>query len=263
MSTEVEKMAKEPQLVNTVVTTMAILECFNSQEADLSLNQLSLRTGHHKSRIHRLCGTLIALGYLVKSSRNNYRLGPKLMSLGRVYEKTNSLKSVALPIMKELSETTELSSTLYVINGTRCICLAREVGPTRFAYVINEGDFEELFTTAAGRILLAYSEPGFVEKVLGNAEPVRFTPNTIIDIDKIRAELTTIRHKGYASNNQERELGISAISVPIFNHEKQIGASIAVAGLAHRFEGDQFNRLFLELKNAADKISYHLGVEGT
>lgn len=250
---------KAPQLVNTVVTTMAILECFNAQNAELSLNQIGQMTGHYKSRIHRLCGTLIALGYLVKTSNSNYRLGPKLMVLGKAYEKTNSLKAVASSVMQELSKKTQLSSTLYVMDGMRCICIARELGTTRFAYVINEGDIEELYTTAAGRVLLAYSEIEFADEILTKAKPVQFTPTTITDPETIKLELQAIRENGYAVNNQERELGISAISAPIFDHENEIRASLAVAGLAHRFEADQIDELYHCIKEATEQISYLLG----
>lgn len=259
MPTESPNQTKGPLLVNTVVTAMNILECFVAHKPELSLNQISQQTGHYKSRVHRLCGTLIALGYLVRTSRRNYRLGPKVMTLGKTYERTNSLKSVAAPVMKELSQTTELSSTLWAITGTQCICLSREAGSTRFIYAINEGDFEELYTTAAGRVLLAYSDPEFIEKVLENARPERFTPNTITDLQQIRTELVTIRKRGRAFNDQEREIGISAISVPVFDHEKNIIASLAIVGLAHRFSNEANERLYRVLKHAACQISYRLG----
>lgn len=259
MTQNVKDHPEKATLVNTVVTTMAILECFNSQQKELSLTTICQQTGHHKSRIHRLCGTLVALGYLVKTSRSCYRLGPKLMILGKAYEKTNSLKEIAAPVMQELSQKTELSSTLYMIDGSRCVCLARELGPARFAYVINEGTFEELYTTAAGRVLLAYSDPGFAKEILEKAHPVRFTPSTITDMKKIELELEAIRQRGYAINNQERERGISAISAPIFGHGENITASLAVVGLAHRFEEDQIENLYSALKDATGKISYLLG----
>ncbi|WP_029917480.1 IclR family transcriptional regulator [Pelobacter seleniigenes] len=250
---------KAPELVNTVVTTMAILECFNGQETELTLQQIGQRTGYFKSRVHRLCKTLIALGYLARTAQNNYRLGPKVMVLGKVYEKTNTLKAIATPIMAELSMRTQLSSTLYVLDRHRCICLARELGPSRFAYVINEGDVEELYTTAAGRVLMAYSPDSFAEKILAKAKPVRFTPTTITDPQKIMEELVFAREYGYAINDQEREQGISAISAPIFDHNNQIKASLAIVGLAHRFANDQLENLCHELTDATKQISYRLG----
>lgn len=259
MDQEEKPQDKSPQLVNTVVTTMAILECFNGRETELTLNQISQRTGNYKSRVHRLCKTLIALGYLARTAQHNYRLGPKVMVLGKVYEKTNSLKAIAAPVMAELSQRTQLSSTMYVLDGKRCICLARELGPSRFAYVINEGDVEELYTTAAGRVLLAYSPVSFAEKILAKAKPVQFTPTTITDPQKIMEELEFVRKYGYAFNDQEREQGISAISAPVFDHDNQIRASLAIVGLAHRFANDQLESMCHELTEATKQISYRLG----
>mgnify|MGYP000214997066 CR=1 FL=1 len=89
----VEKKTTAVPLVDAVSKALELLDCFNIHETELSLNQLCDKSGLYKSRVHRLCGTLIASGYLVRTSRTNYRLGPKLMVLGKVYEKTNSLRS--------------------------------------------------------------------------------------------------------------------------------------------------------------------------
>ncbi len=250
---------KDPKLVNTLATAMDILECFSTREAELSLARICEKTGLYKSRVHRLCTTLLALGYLVRGSGCNYRLGPKLMVLGKAYEKTNTLRSVAVPIMHRLSQQTELSSTLYIIDGIHCICLAREMGPSSLVYAINEGDSEDLYTTAAGRILLAYAEAAFVETVLERARPVRFTSTTLVQVEQIRRELEVIKGQGYAQNHQEREFGISAIAAPVFDHENKVIASLAVAGSAHRFSDNTFAELVEPLFQATRQISLRLG----
>ena len=250
---------KEPKLVNTLATAMSILECFSTREAELPLARICEKTGLYKSRVHRLCSTLLALGYLVRASGCNYRLGPKLMVLGKAYEKTNTLRSITVPIMHQLSQQTGLSSTLYVIDGFRSICLAREMGPSSLVYAINEGDCEDLYTTAAGRILLAHAEADFVEAVLGRARPVRFTPSTLVQVEQIRRELEVIKGQGYAQNQQEREFGISAIAAPIFDHQNKVIASLAVAGSAHRFSENTFAELAQPLFEATKQISFRLG----
>ena len=178
-ATDIKKTAVP--LVDAVTKALEILDCFSSQETELSLNQLCDKTGLYKSRVHRLCGTLITSGYLVRTSRTNYRLGPKLMVLGKVYEKTNSLRSIAAPFMKKLSEATGESTALFVIDNMKCICMAREMGSSRLVYSINEGDFMELHPTAAGRVLLAYADEKFTDKVLSKADLVRFTPATLVE----------------------------------------------------------------------------------
>ena len=150
MSARNSNQKSTKQLVDAVVRAMEIMDCFSLQETEFSLNELCERTGMYKSRVHRLCGTLLATGYLVKTSRANYRLGPKVMVLGKAYEQTNSLRTIAAPFMKDLSNETGLSSALFVLDGMKCICMAREMGLTRLVYAMNEGEYMELTPTAAG-----------------------------------------------------------------------------------------------------------------
>lgn len=232
-------------LVDTVLKALEILDCFNTRETELSLSQLCGKTGMYKSRVHRLCNTLISAGYLVRTSRTNYRLGPKVMALGKVYEKSNSLISIAAPLMKQLSKQTGESTALFVIDKMKCICMARQMGPSRLVYSINEGDHMELLPTASGRILLAYADDAFIEKVFRETEPVQFTPATIVDKEALRKELTRIRQRGYARNIEGREQGIAAIAAPIFNHENKVPAALAVVGPAHRFT-DENQRVMLD-----------------
>lgn len=250
---------KEVQLVDAVAKALGILDCFGTQETELSLNQLCSKTGLYKSRVHRLCGTLLATGYLVKTSRSNYRLGPKLMVLGKVYEQTNSLRSISAPFMKQLSVDTGQSSALFVIDGTKCICMAREMGFTRLVYAINEGEHMELAPTAAGKILLAYADNDFVDTVLEEADLVKFTPKTIVDEAEIRKELEAIRKNGYAYNIQGREEGVDALAAPIFDFEHKVQAAIAIVGPSHLFKGENNENMLKSLLDVTNEVSRLMG----
>jgi len=246
-------------LVDAVTKALEILDCFSAHETELSLNQLCEKTGLYKSRVHRLCGTLITSGYLVRTSRTNYRLGPKLMVLGKVYEKTNSLRSIAAPFMKKLTEATGESTALFVIDNMKCICMAREMGSSRLVYSINEGDFMELHPTAAGRVLLAYADEKFTDKVLSKADLVRFTPATLVDREEIKKELVAIRARGYALNKEEREQGIAAIAAPIFDFENNVPAALAIVGPVHRFNVENSQVMLAALLNATREMSRLMG----
>jgi DNA-binding IclR family transcriptional regulator len=246
-------------LVDTVLKALEILDSFNTRETELSLNQLCEKTGMYKSRVHRLCGTLIAAGYLVRTSRTNYRIGPKLMALGKVYENSNSLLSVSGPLMRSLSEKTGESTALFAIDKMRCICMAREMGSSRLVYSINEGDQMELLPTASGRVLLAYADNEFTESVINEIDPVQFTPATIVDKDEIRKELKEIRKRGYALNIEGREQGIAAISAPIFNHENKVPAALAVVGPVHRFTEENQQTMLEALLEVTREVSRLMG----
>lgn len=246
-------------LVDAVSKALEILDCFTARETELSLNQLCDKTELYKSRVHRLCGTLITCGYLVRTSRTNYRLGPKLMVLGKVYEKSNTLRSIAAPIMKKLTQETGESTALFVVDGHKCICMTREMGHSRLVYSINEGDYMELTPTAAGRVLLAYADSSFINRVLAKFKPKMFTEATKTNVEEIKAELETIRKRGYGINQQEREEGISALAAPVFDFENSVPAALAIVGSSYRFKEESRQALLEKLLDATHEMSHLMG----
>ncbi len=241
--------------VESVIKALEILDCFNRQEADLSLKELCSKTGLYKSRVHRLCATLLESGYLVRSSWTNYRLGPKLLSLGKTYEQTNSLKSVASNYMHELSRNTGESTALFTLHQSNCICIARKVSEARLVFTINEGDTMELPATAAGKVLLAYAPADFQKKFLDQSKPkiiAKHSQPAPIDFEK---ELNSIRENGYGFNEWELEVGISAIAAPVFNYADQVTAALAIIGPSQRFTGKEKQALLVELLKTSEHIS--------
>ncbi len=256
MAKTTEKIQAAVPLVDTVLKALEILDCFTTHENELSLNQLCERSGLYKSRVHRLCGTLIKAGYLSRISRTHYSLGPKLMVLGKVYEKSNSLKSVASPIMKRLSLETGESTALFALDGAKGICMAREMGSSRLVFSINEGDTMELTYTAAGRVLLAYNASEFVDKTVVKANQ---TQDKTIDPDQFRQELENIRQSGYCVDDQQSEEGLAAIAAPIFDYENKVTAALVVVGPAFRFSADRRQVQLEKLLTASHEISRLMG----
>jgi len=253
-----EKKTSVP-IVDSLATALHILDFFTIREPELSLKQLSEKTDLYKSRIHRLCATLVASGFLVRTPWSSYRLGPKLMALGKVYENTNTIASIARPIMRELADQTGESVALFNREGTRCICVAREYGPSRLVFAIQEGDYMHLHATAAGRTLLAYGPEELRREILNTQLLEQFTPATITDKTRLEEELALINQRGYAINREERERGIAAIAAPVFNHEGAVTAALAVVGPVQRFSEEQSAEILGHLQAAAGRISELLG----
>ncbi len=246
-------------IVDSLATALSLLNYFSTGEPELSLQQLSERSGLYKSRIHRLCATLVLSGFLVRMPWATYRLGPKLMALGKIYEATNSMITIARPIMKDLAGSTGESVALFALEGTTCFCLAREFGSSRLVFSISEGDTMQLHASAAGRVLMAYGTPELNKEIL-EAEPLeKFTPLTMVNKKKIKTELAAIKKRGYAINKGERELEIAAIAAPIFSHDNQVNACLAVVGPEQRFSDERIPELLNGLKKSTARISELIG----
>ena len=257
---EVKNPPKESaKQIESVDKALSILECFSDRVPELSLKQLSEKTGLYKSRILRLCGTLMAHGFLIRQEGSLYRLGPKLMMLGKVYERSNSLISISRPILRELASITGESAKLFVIQGTKRVCLVREKGTYPLSYHVEEGESFELYAGAGGKALLAYTSKEFRDQVLGEKVLQRLTPKTIVERSRLEEEFAAIRAQGYASSSGEVFTEVAGMAAPVFDHENNICAALTIAGPIQRFTEDRRQEMLESLLASAGRLSQLLG----
>ncbi|MGQ9696181.1 MAG: IclR family transcriptional regulator [Thermodesulfobacteriota bacterium] len=254
---EVPKESKRH--VEAVLKALDILECFQRQP-QLSLKKISEVTGLHKSRIMRLCGTLISRGYLLyEGETGQYKLGPKIISLSRSYEQSNDLLSLARPLMRNLAQETGESASLFIVDGLNRLCIAREEGTYSIRYNIIEGQRMPLYAGAGGKVLLAFAEKDLRKKVLKKGHLKKLTPHTINNPKQLLKELEIIREQGYAASFGERDAEVAALAAPIFNHEGKICASLSIAGPISRFSREHNVQHFKILLATAKRLSEMLG----
>lgn len=248
--------------IESVDKALSILECFSDSAQELSLKQLSEKTGLYKSRILRLCGTLMAHGFLIRLEGSLYRLGPKLMMLGKVYERANTLISISRPILRELASITGESAKLFVIQGTKRICLVREKGTYPLGYHVEEGESFELYAGAGGKALLAYTSREFRDQVLGEKVLQRLTPTTIVERSRLEKEFRAVREQGYASSSGEVFTEVAGMAAPVFDNENNVCAALTIAGPTQRFTEDRRREMLENLLAAARRLSRLLGNDG-
>jgi len=254
-----EPLPKETtKQVESVEKALCLLECFSDRSPELSLKQLSEKTGLYKSRILRLCGTLIAHGFLIRMDGSAYRLGPALLMLGKVYERSNSLISLARPVLRELASLTGQSAKIFIVEGTRRMCLAREKGTYPLRYAVNEGETFALHAGASGKVLLAYSSPEF-RKTIMNRTLQRITEATITARDRLEKEFDSICKRGYATSIGEVVPEVAGIAAPVFGHNNEIVAAIALSGLIQHFTKERSQEMCKHLLAASQKLSELLG----
>ncbi|MEW6263255.1 MAG: IclR family transcriptional regulator [Thermodesulfobacteriota bacterium] len=248
--------------VDTVARAIEILNCFTVERPELSLKELSEMTGLYKSRILRLCGTLVAHRYLTRlPGASGYGLGSRLLVLGKIYERTNTLASLARPILRDLARNTGESASLFVIEGLKRLCLAREEGPSAIRYSILEGQTLELYAGAGGKVLLAYSPKEMVDQVLSRIDLKKLTDATITDRDRLEKTFATIRRQGYGESLGERLAEAAALAAPVFDHTGKVHAVLTLAGPIQRFSAKRRRAMTDELKAAAHKLSVQLGYQ--
>lgn len=244
--------------VDAVLSALGILDCF-VRETTLSVKQLMDMTGLTRNRIMRLCGTLEKGGYLIQDvEARHFGLGFQVLILGKAFEKSSSLVTMARPILKELAQNTGESASLYVLEGTNRLVLAREEGTQVIRYSVAEGQRLPIHAGASGKTILAFSPEEVTRGLIDNKPLTRFTPQTVTDRAMLRAELVNIRSNGYAFSQSERALDAASIAAPVFNNENRLVGAISIGGPVSRFTASRAAYLKQVLK-AAHGLSMRLG----
>ncbi len=256
------KVKESTRHVEAVLKALDVLDCFQVQPL-LPLKKISELTGMNKSRIIRLCGTLASKGYLVYDSEAQiYQLGSRILSLSKVYERSNNLGSLARPVLRYLANHTRESASLFVVDGLERVCLAREEGTFSIRYNIIEGQRMVLYAGAGGKVLLAFGPEELHRKILGKSHLKKLTPSTIQDPRHLEKELEAVRRQGYASSYGERDADVAALAAPIYSHDGNVCAALSIAGPIHRFSPEHNIEQVKILLASAARLSQMLGCPG-
>jgi len=219
--------------VVAVTRALRLLEAFGMTDAQLTLAELSRRTGMHKSTALRLARTLAADHYLVQREDGSWRLGRAAGWLGACYQATFNVHDVVEPVLRELTIQTGESASFYVREGDQRTCLVRVEGPQAIRHHVRVGAALPLELGAPGRVILAFS---------GEAG----------------APYEAIRQRGYHLSAGEREPEVSSVAAPVFGMQWRLLGSVCISGPSSRLTEQKLQDLAPVIIEAANRLSYAL-----
>jgi DNA-binding IclR family transcriptional regulator len=199
---------------------------------ELGVSELAARTGLVPSTAHRLLGTLVARGYASQSAASGrYLVGYKLLELASgLQDRLERLRTAAKPHLKAIQEQTGETTNLVVLEGRNAVYI-ESVSGTRSVRLFTEiGQAIPAHTSGSGKALLAWRAPEDVEALLGDAPLPASTPRTLTTLAALKDDLARIRRRGYATDNEEHELGVACVATPILDGAGQALAAISVSG---------------------------------
>ncbi len=242
-----------PEYVQSLARGLDIIRAFDAEHPEMSLAGVADRTGYSRAVVRRFLLTLQHLGF-VQSDGRRFRPTPKMLELGYSYLSSLNASDLVLPLMERLTKTVEESCSLAVLSGDDIVYVLRV--PVRKVMAVGLGVGARLpaYATSMGRILLAAQPPEGQARRLDRKPLKRLTPHTLVDPAALRAELAKVTHQGWAMNEQELELGLCSLAVPI-HHRGKVVAALNVGMRWH--EGarkDLQGRILPELRAAAGSI---------
>ena len=116
-----------------------------------------------------------------------------------------------------------------------------------------------LYASAAGKVMLAFFSEEDIEHYLDTTDLVKFTPKTIVDREQIAADLTEIRKSGLAYNREGFREGITAIAAPVFDHQKEVVASVTISAPTFLLDSNKEKIFEKKLSEIASSFSHMLG----
>lgn len=242
-----------------VTRAITLLKSFTGGQPERSLTDLAQATGLNKTTAYRLLAALEHERLIVRSPHTGaYRLGPELIALGSLAMRSHDLRATARPILERLAEKTGEMTTLEVLSDHQVLVLD-EVS-SRYLVGISQdvGARLPLHATSTGKLLLAYAAPDEVAALLRRPLP-RLGPCTLVEPERLVAELAQIRSRDLAVAHEELEAGFVAIAAPIRNHEGNVVAAVSIGGPSVRLQGPRIEEVSVMVKNAAVAISQQIG----
>ncbi len=246
----------EPKGMHTVDMVAAILNLFE-EEPEFGVREMSRRLNLSRSAVQRFAAGLATAGLLDRHGRR-YRLGLRLLELGALVPMRSELVDVARPTLRALVQMTGETVHLAALDGINVVYMAKVEGPRAMAMPTQIGRLNPVYCTGVGKVLLAYQEPEFVARVSAHGL-LPYTKRTITDPGELRAQLNAIRKNGFAIDDQERQLGLRCVALPVGDETGAVVASLSIAGPAARMTNPNIRSMLPEIKQAADRIGRALG----
>lgn len=217
---------------------LAVIEAFDQERPRLTISEVAERTGLTRAAARRYLITLTHLGF-VSQDRKMFALTAKVLRLGQSYMHSARLPRIVQPELHKLAYGLKEASSAGVLEGADVICIAATSAGRVVSSTLQPGTRVPAYCTANGRVLLASLPPAELDAWIAKQTLAPLTPSTITSADRLRAEITRARQQGYAAVDQEMELGLRTISVPLKSYRGDVLAAMNISVHAARVSMDQ------------------------
>lgn len=249
----IEQLSGDPNFMTSLARGLAVINAFQERKRHLTIAQISHRTEIPRAAVRRCLYTLSQLGFVTSDGRT-YSLLPKVLTLGHAYLSSTPLAVTAQPILDRLSEQLHEACSMATLQGEEILYLARSATPQRLISVdLSVGSRLPAYCTSMGRILLAGLDDFALEDYLEHAELQVKTSRTVATVEGLKASIAEIRQQGWVVIDQELEVGLRSLAVPLKDSSGKVLAALNVGTHASRVSRQELENRFLPVLLAASE----------
>lgn len=233
-------------VVEALERGLRVIRAFGPDQPDATLADLAKATNLPRATVRRSLHTLVELGYAHRSG-HNFSLSPKILTLGYAYLSTAPLPRIAQPYLERISERAGESCSLSILEGNQVVYLARSARKRIMSVDLAVGSLLPAYCTSMGRVLLAALTDEEAERRLNNTLRPQLTPHTVVALGPLLEILKGVRERGFALVDQELEIGLRSIAVPVFGPGGKVAAAINISTHAGRVTLEQLRGPLLDI----------------
>lgn len=249
-------------LPNSIVA-LKVIESLAQSGGECGVTDLANSLGMPKARVHRHLSALRDNGYVAQNPRNNqYSVGWKLYLLGQQLVNHYDVVSLAKPVMKALRDKVGQTVVISTFTDTGMVVLDFLPGSTELEIVMRAGTRFSFNSVAQGKVAMAFGPLGLMERVIAEGLKAN-TRHTIVEPERLRAEVDLVRRRGWADAPEEVFTGINALSAPIFNADGSLFGTLVITGSIHYLPSTPEKATVEALLSAASEISSSIGYSPT
>jgi IclR family transcriptional regulator, pca regulon regulatory protein len=245
----------DKEFMATLAKGLAVLGAFGRQRPSMTLSEAAEVADLSRAAARRVLRTLSMLGYVEQQGRH-FSLSPRILEFGFAYLSTQSWIDRALPIMRELSERLGESCSAAILQGHDIVYVARVPARRIMSAALSVGSRLPALHTALGRVLFGYLDEAEIWRRLKSQRIEAYTPQSITDLQALFDRIRADREQGFSIVDEELELGLRALAVPVLDRTRQAVGAINLSTHSTRTTRNEMRDRFLpELTRIAEQIS--------
>ncbi|MBN9437646.1 IclR family transcriptional regulator C-terminal domain-containing protein [Bosea sp. (in: a-proteobacteria)] len=232
---------------------LAVIECFDARHDRLTIAEVARATDLSRAAARRCLLTLTRIGY-AEFDGKFFRLTPRVLRLGYAWLSSTALPKLVQPFLERLSEETHESCSASLLDGHEIVYIARSAQRRIMSVGLSTGSRLPAFCTSMGRVLLAALDPEEARARILAGKPNALTPHTVTEIGKLMEILAQVRTEGHAIVDQELELGLVSLAMPLVDGRGQVAAAFNLSVQSQRVAGDEIETNLLPRMRAMQKL---------
>ncbi len=254
---EIQAFAGDPNFMASLARGLTVIRAFTQQRRPMTIAQLSQRTAIPRAAVCRCLYTLAALGYVGSEDGRSYALRPRILALGHAFLSSTPLVYAVQPLLDQITAVLHESSSMAVLEGDEILYIARSSTNRRLLSIeLGIGSRLPAYCTSMGRVLLASLSSAELDAYLSRVPLVKLTGRTVSTAEELKAALRTVRRDGHCVVDQELEIGLRSIAVPVPDRQGRAVAAINVGTQSSRVAVSEMESRFLPpLRAAAHELA--------